>query len=231
MKVGVHNAATGQKQVRDATPQEELAINGHWTGKASTTKGVVFVGDSNTTADYVPIASTYAHRTASALGLTYVNSAVSGQKAAAIVTNIQAQVFAHNPHNVVVMIGTNDADAARVAGTAVSTAVNAYIGSMRSFISAVRSAGKRLLVLSPPLSESTETNVYLLAMRDALRGLCVEQTVTMIDVTGQMQYLGTLGGTLLADCFVPSALDHYHLSAVGHAYIHDLILRAQIKAG
>lgn len=229
MRIAVHVAGTAGPVVRDATPGEEAALNASWSGQPAV-KGFVFVGDSNTAVIYTPLAANYAHRLASAYGQSYVNSAVSGKTAAYFVPRLQETVFVHNPTNVMVLLGTNEAAAALLAGTPVATAVLAYIADMRSLISAVRAANKRIIVLSPPLSEEPAANVYLIAMRDALRELCFAQTVPMIDVMGQMQHFGTLGGTLLADWFIPSPLDHYHLSATGHAYIFDMIARSQIKA-
>jgi len=232
MKIAHHNAATGAVEVRDATSQEADALNVHWGGAKAASKPFVFVGASNTTTDYVSQAVNYAHRVSAALGLTCQNSAVSGQSSTKMLENIQSQVFAHNPAAVCVLIGTNDAAKAVEAGgtPSVSEVVATYISNMRSFITQVRGAGIKLLVLSPNLSQVPETNVYLMAMGEALRTLCIERSVAFLDLTALMAYHQSLGGSTFDDWFIPSDLDKYHLGPVGHGHEFDMIMKSQIRA-
>lgn len=184
----------------------------------------VFAGDSNTATTYVPLQSNWAYRFASAMLQNYVNVAVPGWYADGLAGQI-SQVLGYLPLNIAVMAGTNNAAHAVENGLPLQDTVGAYIAAMSNFVGPIRQTGRRLFVLAPPLSRLPAVNVFLMVMRDALRLLCFQQTVEMVDLTGKMEWYAN--NSVFQQWFL-GGLDQYHLSAVGHAYIFDLLMKSQV---
>lgn len=189
---------------------------------------ILFAGDSITAAQYVTQAETFAQKIGTALGYqTVINSAVSGQKAAAVLSNINAQIISHAPQACVLMIGTNDIAAAWETDAANLPMVSGYINTMGQIIDIVKGAGIHLTVLSPPLTKRPQEAQRFPQLVEALADLCYAKGVAFLNVAGRMAADARNSGAFMG-WFLAEPLDNYHLSATGHQRIADLFLRTQL---
>lgn len=183
----------------------------------------VFCGDSITTETYVPRVSNYAYRFSVLTGHAYVNKAIYGQYTQPMADAVSAQVLSYAPPNVMAMSGTNDAVNARQNNIPLTTAVASYKAAMSKWIGLARSSGRRVFVISPPISLLPEDNTYLRAFRDMLASLTAEQTVMFFDL---VQKMDSHSPALLQTWFITG--DDHHPGSTGHAYIFDLLAKSQV---
>lgn len=200
-------------------------------------------GDSNTAEQYVFGAQNWTTMVGAALGATVTNLAVSGRYAAGVFANVPA-IVAAEPDRCLILIGTNDMAHAVETGTNTPQAAScaAYLATMAEIIDDLQDAAIPVAIISPPFSFASrpvtiDTLTYVGASAGAretarwpawiqgLAELCVDRECDFLDLWTAM---ATVAETATAAQFealyqVP-ALDGYHLSVAGHAFVANFVI-------
>lgn len=187
---------------------------------------VVFFGDSITDAgqraDPDRLGDGYVRLLADKLaGTTVINSGISGNRAVDLQARLDADVLAHRPDLVSIMIGINDTWRRFDADDPTST--ESYEASYRDLLSKITAAGARVILLEPfvlPVNEEQATawRDDLEPRIDAVRRLGAEFGAPVVPLDTELNQLASnLGAAALAG-------DGVHPSERGHAEIARLWL-------
>lgn len=110
---------------------------------------IVFLGDSLTASAEVTLADRWAYKVGLANGYTaanIINAGVSGNTSAQMLARLQTDVLAQNPDVCVLMLTVND----RTNSVPIAT----HEANYRSMITQLKTAGIKVVVMSPPLYTS-----------------------------------------------------------------------------
>lgn len=187
---------------------------------------LVVTGDSITTNIYAT--TTYASLIASATGLTTVNTAVSGYSSSSVLSNINSMIISQTPDICILMIGTNDIANASASNLDNANMVSTYIANMQSIITQVKTAGSKLILLSPPITRNINEYKRGEELVEALKWLCIANDVEFIDVYSKFAAIARSKTLAEINSYYLLDPDKYHLNNSGHALIANYILQNNI---
>lgn len=179
-----------------------LAVYAGWPGRRSTLPAldpardtVVFLGDSITSGQGLPLEATFAHRLGVTLGVKIRNGGISGDRTDGGLRRLQEDVLAHRPKLVVLELGVNDAFGR------IATATT--LANLRAIVRRIRDdgAGVLLVHIDPrPLAPD--------AFREGYRAIAREEGTWLVE-----DFLGGVAPGLTTDGLHPNEEGHARLAA------------------
>lgn len=181
----------------------------------------VFIGDSITVGARVSAPSTvtsaqrFSYLISQERGLTEINKGVPSDNSTGMLSRFETDVVGNNPAWIAIMTGTNDSDD----GQAYAVNISTYESNLRSMIERGLETGSEVVLLTPPISNSSNVKSHIAPYLQVLRKLSVYYKISLIDV--HQLYAEKEHNS--ASEFSTWLMDDWHPSVSGHAAIASLI--------